>query len=148
MLDEKLDDLFTQAQFKCMEGDFEGGIAIFSEILEQAPDTVKAYQARAVCYFKQDNATLALQDIETALGKEPENAKLLYQKAAILLKSEKPDDALKTVNKAIEKDSVSPLFYFLRSTVYEKLGKEENANADMSYATMLQKEKTSKLVDW
>lgn len=147
-MDEKLDDLFTQAQFKCMEGDFDAGIALFSEIIEKSPDTVKAYQARAVCYFKQDNDQLALQDIEAALSKEPDNAKLLYQKAAILLKSEKMDDALDAANKAIEKDSVSPTFYFLRSKIFEKLGNEERANADMSYATMLQKEKTSKLVDW
>jgi len=61
-MNDELEQLFTDGQLKCMEGDLDAGIAIFSSILEKQP-MAKAHQARAACYAKKECFEDAMKDI-------------------------------------------------------------------------------------
>jgi tetratricopeptide (TPR) repeat protein len=145
-MNDELEQLFTDGQLKCMEGDLDAGIAIFSSILEKQP-MAKAHQARAACYAKKECFEDAMKDIEAAIQIEPQNAKLFYHKAILLMGKELTEEAFTAIDKAIGLSPEVPAFYVLRSKLFEKIGDEENASIDMHKATTLQKAQ-SKLVDW
>lgn len=145
-MNDELEQLFTDGQFKCIEGDIDGGIEIFNRILEKEP-IAKVYQARAACYAKKCCIEEALKDIDAAIQAEPQNAKFFYHKAAILMGQERLNEAFTYIEKAIELSPEAPAFYVLRSKLFEKMGDEENASIDMHKATSLKKTQ-SKIVDW
>ncbi|MGB9712283.1 MAG: tetratricopeptide repeat protein [Dissulfurimicrobium sp.] len=144
---KELEDLFIEGQFKLMDGDLNGSIKIFCEIIEKDPEAGQAYQARAVAYMKLDNIDAAVSDINSAISCEPQNVRYIYRKGIILFKKGDIQEALDSVNHALEIDPTYPAAYVLRSKIYEKLGDNEQAAADMSHAMMLKKE-TTKMVDW
>lgn len=145
-MNDDIEQLFTDGQLKCMEGDLDGGIEIFNRILEKQP-LAKAYQARAACYAKKERVDDALKDIDAAIQTDPQNAKLFYHKAVLLMGKERTEEAFTFVEKAIELSPEVPAFYVLRSKIFEKMGDEDSAAIDMYKATNLQKSQ-SKLVDW
>lgn len=145
-MNDDLEPLFTDGQLKCMEGDLDGGIEIFTRILEKQP-LAKAYQARAACYAKKKRVDDALKDIDAAIQTDSQNAKLFYHKAVLLMSKECTEEAFTSIEKAIELSPEVPAFYVLRSKIFEKMGDEDNAAIDMQKATNLQKSQ-SKLVDW
>ncbi len=147
---QELEDLFTDGQFKLMDEEFDEAIEIFTKVLEEDSDHGKVYQARAVAYLRKGDKDLALKDIDKAIECNPENPRFFYHKGAILMQQELLDEAIEALSRAIDLDPPYAAPYLLRSQIYEKLGDEEGASADMSMAMALRKEQTkaSKIVDF
>jgi Flp pilus assembly protein TadD len=143
----ELEDLFADGQFRLMDDDFAGSIAIFTEVLEKDPQCGRAYQARAIARLKAGDAEDALVDIDAAIRCEPDNARFRYHKATVLIQKNAFDEALESLSRAIDLEPGYPPPYLLRGKVYERLGEEELANADISQAMTLRKEGT-KVVDY
>lgn len=144
---QDLEERFIEGQFKFMDEDFEGCIAVFSKILEEDPRCAKVYQARAIACLRLNDNDAAIRDIDTAIECDSQNARLYYHKGAILFKAQILDEALKCLTQAID---LSPEYfpaYALRGEVYERLGDKDAADLDMNNAMILRKEST-KLVDW
>jgi tetratricopeptide (TPR) repeat protein len=91
---QDLEERFIDGQFKFMDEDFEGCIAVFSEILEEDPRCAKVYQARAIACLRLNDNDTAIKNIDAAIKCEPENARLYYHKGGILFKAEVLDEAL------------------------------------------------------
>ena len=144
---QELKERFIEGQFKFMDEDFEGCIAVFSEILEEDPRCTKVYQARAIACMRLNDNDAAIRDIEAAIECDPENARLHYHKGAILFKAEVLDEALKCLTQAIDLSPEYAPAYALRSEVYERLGYKDAAGLDINNAMVLRKESTS-VVDW
>jgi Flp pilus assembly protein TadD len=139
---QELEKRFTEGQFKFMDEDFEGCIAVFTEILEVDPHCAKAYQARAIACLRLNDDKAALKDIEAAIKCEPKNSRLYYHKGAILLKRGNLNEALEYLNNAIDLSPAYAPAYVLRSKVYERLGDQDAADMDMNHALVLKKETT------
>jgi len=146
-MEKQQDDLFVDAQFKLMDGDYDGGIAILDLVIEQDPTAAKAYQARAVAKCKKGNLDQALTDIETAIRCEEGNARYHYHKSGILMQMDALEAALDAVDHAIELDQSYPAAYLMRSKIYEKMGDLDQSNIDLNRAMELKK-KEVKCVDW
>jgi Flp pilus assembly protein TadD len=144
---QDLKERFIEGQFKFMDEDFEGCIAVFTEILEADPQCAKVYQARAIACLRLNDNDAAIEDIDAAIKCEPENARLYYHKGAILFKAEVLDEALKCLTRAIDLAPDYAPAYTLRSEVYERLGDKDAAGLDMNNAMVLRKE-SSNIVDW
>jgi len=146
----ELDDIFTDGQFKLMDEEFDEAIEIFTRVLEEDHDNGKVYQARAVAYLRKGSKAQALNDIERAIECNPENPRFHYHKGAILMQQELFHEAIESLSRAIDLDPSYAAPYLLRGQIYEKLGDEEGASADMSMAMALRKEQTkaSKVVDF
>ncbi len=147
---QNLEELFTEGQFKFMDDDFEGAVAIFSEIIEKDPSFGKAYQARAIARLRLGDGDAAIEDIDMAIKCEPENPKFHYHKGAILLKQEVLDQAMESLSNAIDIDPSYAAAYMLRGHIFERVGDEESASADTSKAMNLRREQTknSQVVDF
>jgi Flp pilus assembly protein TadD len=137
---QELEDLFADGQLKCVEGDIEAGIKIFSDILADDPSLGKVYQARAIAHLRSGEPKKAVEDIDAALACEPENSRFHYRKGAILVHGESFDEALESLSRAIDLDPAFSPPYLLRGKIYERFGEEELANADIRQAMDLQKE--------
>jgi len=144
---QDLKERFMEGQFKFMDEDFEGCIAVFSEILGEDPRCAKVYQARAIACLRLNDTDAAIKDIDAAIECDPGNARLYYHKGAILFKAEVLDEALKCLTQAIDLSPEYAPAYTLRSEVYERLGDKDAAGLDINNAMVLRKESTS-VVDW
>ncbi|MEA1991780.1 MAG: tetratricopeptide repeat protein [Thermodesulfobacteriota bacterium] len=144
---QDLKERFIDGQFKFMDEDFEGCIAVFTEVLEADPQCAKVCQARAIAYLRLNDTDAAIRDIDVAIKCEPENARLYYHKGGILFKAEILDEALKCLTQAIDLAPEYAPAYALRSEVYECLGDKDAAGLDINNAMVLRKESTS-VVDW
>jgi len=144
---QDLEERFIDGQFKFMDEDFEGCIAVFTDVLEADPQCAKVYQARAIACLRLNDTDAAIKDIDAAIKCEPENARLYYHKGGILFKAEVLDEALKCLTQAIDLSPEYAPAYALRSEVYERLGDKDAAGLDMKNAMVLRKESTS-VVDW
>lgn len=146
-MEKSIDELYTDAQFKMMEGELADGITICNNILEKDCKYTKALQARAIARFKLGDPQGAIQDIEQAICCEPENARFHYHKGTILFQQGKIDEAFNMLTKAIELDPKYPAPYTVRSKIFEMNGDTESANADFDQAVKLRNEQ-SDVVSW
>ncbi|MCD6198434.1 MAG: tetratricopeptide repeat protein [Deltaproteobacteria bacterium] len=144
---QDLEERFIDGQFKFMDEDFEGCIAVFSEILEEDPRCAKVYQAKAIACLRLNDNDTAIKNIDAAIKCDPENARLYYHKGAILFKAEVLDEALKCLTQAIDLSPEYAPAYAMRSEVYERLGDKDAAGLDINNAMVLRKESTG-VVDW
>lgn len=140
--------MFVEGQFKLMDGDIEGSIRIFSDIIEKESGLGQVHQALAIAYIKLNKFEAALNEINTAVSCEPQNPRFIYRKSAILFQKGDIEEALNSINQAIDIDPSFPAAYVLRSKIFEKMGDEEQAASDMSQANMLNKVASGKLIDW
>ncbi len=142
-------ELFVDAQLKFVSDDYEGSIELFKKVLELDPGCAKAYQAIAIANIRMGNGEEAVKNIDLALEQEPENPRFHYHKGAILFQNKEYDNAIESLSRAITIDPTYAPAYTLRAGVYEQLGEEEAAGADLNYALNLRKEETkvNKIVD-
>jgi len=147
---QDLDELFTDGQFKLMDEEFDEAIEIFTKVLQEDHGQGKVYQARAVAYLKKGDKKAALKDIERAVECNPENPRFHFHKGAILFQQDMLDEAIESLSRAIDLDPSHASSYFLRGQIFEKIGDEESASADIGRATSLSREqsKASKIVDF
>ncbi|MEA3385097.1 MAG: tetratricopeptide repeat protein [Thermodesulfobacteriota bacterium] len=144
---QDLEERFVDGQFKFMDNDFDGCIAVFTEVLEADPQCAKVYQARAIACLRLNDTDTAIKDIDAAIKCEPENARLYYHKGGVLFKAELWNEALKCLTQAIDLSPEYAPAYALRSEVYERLGDKDAAGLDINNAMQLRKESTG-IVDW
>jgi Tfp pilus assembly protein PilF len=142
-----IDELYTDAQFKMMEGELDEGIKICDDILEKDCKYTKALQARAIARFKLGDQDGALADIDQAICCEPANPRLHYHKGTIFFQQGKLEEAFKELTNAIEIDPKYPAPYTVRSKIFEMNGDTESSNADFDQAVKLRNEQ-SQVVGW
>ncbi len=142
-------ELFVDAQLKFVSDSYEESIELFQKVLDVDPKCAKAYQAIAVANVRLQRQDQAVDNIDKALECEPENPRLHYHKGAILFQIQKLDEAIESLSRAITLDPTYAPAYTLRSSVFEALGEEEAAGADLNYALNLRKAETrnDKIVD-
>jgi len=146
-MEKSMDELYTDAQFKMMEGELEEGIKICDNILEKDCKYTKALQARAIARFKTGDSAGALSDIDLAISCEPQNARFHYHKGTIFFQQGNIEEAFKELTKAIELDPKYPAAYTVRSKIFEMNGDIDSSNADFDQAVKLRNEQ-SLVVGW
>ena len=146
----EIDQLFTDGQFKFMDGEYEESIVIFSRVIDMEPNFARAYQARAIAYLRSGDNERAIADINMAIEIEPENYRFHYHKGAIHLKNNDLDEAVEALSRSIDLAPEYAPAYLLRSEAFEKLGEEDAAGADFNKADVLRKEQasSSKVIDF
>ncbi len=84
---------------------------------------------------KEDDTEQALTDIDKLLSAEPDNAYLLYMKAALLHRTEQYEQALSYAEKALEENPGDAMFFFTAASSAEAVEDWEKAY-NYSYISM------------
>ncbi len=116
-------------------GDIQKAIEDFNEGLKLKPDHAVGYLNRSIMYQNTGQIDLALKDIESYLKINPYNADLWYEKGRALNLLERPQEAIPAYTEALKyKSNNAGLYYYERSKTFAKLGKMNEAKADLQQA--------------
>lgn len=116
-------------------GDIPNAKADFNRFFAMRSNDPEAFLARGYMYFRLNDYTAAINDINKAIELAPNSQSAAYKiRAEISLKLGQPGKAISDLTKAIE---ISPHYYDafrLRSQAYEALGDTKRAKADLNQA--------------
>ncbi len=95
-----LNDLLIQGMEKGIQGDYQGAIADFSEIIRINPQEVEAYYNRGIAYAKLQDYPKAIADFNQGITLNQTIAELYLERAKVYLKLGERDSAIADLNKA------------------------------------------------
>ncbi len=98
--DPRLNDLLIQGMEKGIKGDYQGAIALFTEVLQSDPQEVEAYYNRGIAYAKMNNYPAALEDFSTALTLNQTMADIYVERAKVYLQLGDRNAAIADLQKA------------------------------------------------
>lgn len=114
------------------KADFDIAIWLFSQVLSTDPDSVEAYNSRALTYLdrgERGDVELALDDLERALDIEPDRAATYLNLAVAYIERGGRDDlerAIADLDKALELNSDYASAYVNRSAAYIARGEPDD----------------------
>ncbi|MDJ0600177.1 MAG: tetratricopeptide repeat protein [Crocosphaera sp.] len=98
--DPYLNELLIQGMEKGIQGDYQGAIILFSEILQFNPNEVEAYYNRGIAYAKINNYSAAIEDLTQALTLNPTIPDFYIERAKVYLQLENRTAAIADLKKA------------------------------------------------
>jgi tetratricopeptide (TPR) repeat protein len=119
------------------EGDQEGAIACFGEVLHLDPDHAAAYNSRGNAHNQLGAFDKAIADYNQALRLDPENAGTYRNRGIARGRSGDAQGALADFSQAIRLDPQLADAYSDRGTEYQKMGDYQKAIADYTRAIQL-----------
>lgn len=145
-----IEELFLEGARTLTLKKFDEALEIFNKVIEMDPNHIKALEARAVIYMQKGEIELAENDLEKAIGIEPENARLYFRLGQVYYRKKDLDRALELFTKAIDLDPTYPAAYMARSQVLREKGLEEAADLELDKAVAVQREiaKARRVIDF
>ncbi len=130
-------DLFHEGMTEFAKGNPEKSANLLTEVIDRQPDHKLARIARGSVRMQLKDAASAVADFDRALEIDPEYARAYHLRG--LAKEHQGDDegALDDFNKAVE---IAPNYgaaFYSRASLFAKLGREDEAAADMETVTGL-----------
>lgn len=121
------------------QAEMEFGLAI-----ERAPDDPSCYMKRGWHFYNDSQDDRAEQDISKAMALDPENSLYPARLGNLYAVSGRPDEGLKVLDPAIERDPISRHLFYSRALCRMKLGMDEAAVEDFRRADFLGHTETQK----
>jgi lipoprotein NlpI len=127
------------------KGDFEAGVADFSEIIRLFPSDTQAYQARALAHHRHGDFDLAIADYTRVIEIDPKDSfayayyAYVYRGDAYADKGDL-DHSIADASKAIDINPKIKYAYCIRGHAYARKGDVEHAIADFNQAIQLDPE--------
>jgi tetratricopeptide (TPR) repeat protein len=98
----ELDALIKQGHTQLGQREFEAAIQTFSQMLEQAPDSISAYTGRATAQTMLGHFDMALQDLNCALALGREQPAFFDQRGQLFVRIGRQAEALEDFRRALE----------------------------------------------
>lgn len=99
---EALEERLIEGMDRGIKGDYEGAIAVFSELIEKFPQYDEAYFNRAIAWEKLQQWGRAFQDYDQALLHNPQLAEAYHQRGLLWLQWGDPGQAQRDFSRAEE----------------------------------------------
>ena len=133
----KANALIKSGNQKMRDGDFDGAIADFNEVIKIDkifPENVQSatYLNRGLAFQKKGDLDAALADFNKAIKLSSNNVYAYQNRAGLHEKRKEIDEALADYNKAIKLNSKFPFAYRGRGLILLKQGKDSEADADFA----------------
>jgi tetratricopeptide (TPR) repeat protein len=128
---------FMRAKMHRAKGELDQAIADHTESIQVAPGWDKSYNARGAIYFQMGDFAHALDDISKVISFRPDSSRVAASyaiRALLLRRMGEPAKGLSDADRAIELDPNSALALYVRSVIYETLGRNDEATAGMRAA--------------
>src|SRR5712692_3373078 len=122
---------------KMHDGDFDGAIADFNEVIKIDkiyPENVQSgsYLNRGLAFQKKGDLDAALADFNKAIKLQSNNFSAYQNRAGLHEKRKEFDEAVADYSKAIKLNSKFPFTYRGRGLILLKQGKDSEADADFA----------------
>ncbi len=124
----------ARGQVHCSSGNYEQGIADFTQALQLDPQNIDVLLSRAVAYCYAGSTSRALLDYSEALSIEPLSHAARCGRASIYFELGAWDAAVADLTAALEADPRSPNLYVLRAKSHWRAGNLEAAAEDLNRA--------------
>jgi tetratricopeptide (TPR) repeat protein len=128
---------FMRANVHRAKGDLDLAIADHTESIRVAPTWDKSYNDRGAIYFQKGDLARALDDISKVISFRPDSPRVAESYAIrglLHLRLGEPARGLPDADRAIALNSRSAMALYIRSRIYESLGRKDEAEADMRAA--------------
>jgi len=112
--DAQVDAWMRDAQLLVNSGDFVAAIAVYTQVMQRAPEFAEGYNKRATALYLNGEFEASLQDIAAVLKRNPAHFGALSGAGLCLLKLERPQEALFYFERGLE---VNPNMDGIRSMV-------------------------------
>ena len=121
------------------QGKLTDAVEVFNDLIAKAPDFAPAYvgRARVLAVSDEKNLEAALDDLETAVAKDPNYAEAYLEFAELHLKAKQPQKALAALEDAEALMPDSPLVYLYRAQAYLAAKDTQRALASAQRANQL-----------
>lgn len=103
-------------------------------VLDQPESSDVHYDAMTARGLEQKTLDDVISDLDRAMSLSPDNPFVYYNKAVVLIESERTDEALQLLNKALELKPDFGEAYFNRGYANFRLGRRNEGMADLSLA--------------
>ncbi len=117
-----------------LQTDPEKQLADFSAAIETDPKNAEAWQARGLYYLSKDQDDKAAEDFAKLLESDADNVGALNALAEALTNLKKYDEALKLIDRIIEKNPKASLGYAARARIQILKGDEKAGLEDLNKA--------------
>jgi Tfp pilus assembly protein PilF len=136
-MDNDIQSLFNQGMMEFAAENTEKSLEILTEVLSLDPDHKVARIARGSARMRMGDAASAIADFDRALEIDPDYARALHLRG--LAREHQGDDtgALEDFNRAVEIAPDYGAAVYSRASLFAKLGREDDAAADMETVTAL-----------
>lgn len=126
--------LFNQANICYRESRFNEAVAIYSRIIEMAPDNASAFNNRGNAKYSTGNINGAIQDFAKAIEIDPYYDNAYYNLGNIYLVQGNINGALEQLNQAINCNSKKGRYYYTRAGIYRSMKQLNRALEDFDKA--------------
>lgn len=107
--------------------DYDTSIRYFNKAAQTGYKGGELYVRIASEYEIQKDTAKALQTLQDAFKKYPDDNSVISEMANIYIRTKRPDDALKYLDLVIAKDPNNAQFLFAKGRLYDEMGKEDDA---------------------
>lgn len=134
---DSAEQLLEKGFDKYTEGDCEGAIKIYDQVIKSHKQNSEAYYLRGVCKSLLENNKGAIEDFEQAIKYNSHYAEAYFEKAYSHYVLDENRKALELYNKAIEVDPDYAEAYMNRGSVKHNLNDMKGACEDWAHAEYL-----------
>jgi len=116
-----MENYFDKALSLMHEGNYDEAASDFDRCIKYEPYNSEALFYQAVCFRKMGYESLALENINKALGLSPADTEYLFERALILDSSyERQDEALEDIEKVLKTEVMNSKAYKVSADIYLK----------------------------
>lgn len=135
---QQVETLFEQALEKANQGDFQGSVDGFTEVLRQDPQNADAYYNRGLIRGRYlEDLEGALADLNQTLRLKPNQADAYNNRGIVKRSMGNNQAAIADYTQSIKVDPRNALAYYNRGRAYTSLGEKRKAIADFQSAARL-----------
>lgn len=133
------EEIFREGLKKIEQGNFQGAINDFTEVLKINPNIPDAYYFRGLARDLLEDNEEAIKDYSEAIRLDPKNTYAYNNRGTVYAELKEYDKAIEDYDRALDKDSENANAYYNRALAHTALGKPEQALADFQKAAELYK---------
>jgi tetratricopeptide (TPR) repeat protein len=118
---------------------YQEALEDFSRVIDKDPSYVNAYINRAALYINPNvkQYEFAIQDYDSALRLEPDNAQARHFRGVALRGLDRDAEALQDFNESITLSPNTGLYYYTRAQTLRAMGRKEESVRDARKAQSL-----------
>lgn len=138
-MNETLEPLFATAENLARADDYEGALDVASRLIAQYPDEIKPWDLRGYIHARKGDYHNAIDDLSRAIEINPMEPRFFVNRGRYHLKIGQYPKAVEDFTKTLElcdhyrDDYYREEAHFMRAEAHLKLGRVEDARADLQH---------------